>query len=299
MVEQVEISSLDLRYEGFRMTSPGVEKALLVSISEKGIREPLQGVDTKGARILLDGFKRLRCAKKLGIGTAPYASMGADEVLGIIELIRMSNAKSLSILEQARLVDELKTVHKMSVSEIAALIDKSKGWVGMRLGMIAQMSACVIDKIFSGQFPAYAYMYSLRPFIRMNGVNQAEIDEFVSSVSGNHLSIRDIELLAYGYFRGSNDFRHQIKNGNLSWALNQLRQPVTGTIDCTQLERGLLRDLEITQKYMIRVSYKSKDKRLKNNSFFAQANLLAGGILRQIDTFSKTVKDLYDRSGQT
>ena len=53
------------------------------------------------------GFKRLRCAKRLGISMAPYASMGADEVLGIIELIRISNARSLSILEQARFVDEV------------------------------------------------------------------------------------------------------------------------------------------------------------------------------------------------
>jgi hypothetical protein len=27
-------------------------------------------------------------------------------------------------------------------------------------------------KLFSGQFPVYAYMYSLRPFIRMNGINK-------------------------------------------------------------------------------------------------------------------------------
>ncbi|HID69277.1 MAG TPA: chromosome partitioning protein ParB, partial [Desulfobacterales bacterium] len=91
MVDQVEISSFDLRYEGFRMKSPGAEKALLLSILEKGIRDPLQGVDTEGARILLDGFKRLRCARRLGIDIAPYVSMGADEVLGIIELIRISN----------------------------------------------------------------------------------------------------------------------------------------------------------------------------------------------------------------
>jgi hypothetical protein len=122
MVEQVEISSLDLRYEGFRMKSPGAEKALLISIMEKGIRDPLQGVGTKEARILLDGFKRFRCAQRLGIGTVPYASMGTDEVLGIIELIRVSNAKSLSILEQARFVDELKSVYKMSTAEIAVLI---------------------------------------------------------------------------------------------------------------------------------------------------------------------------------
>jgi hypothetical protein len=84
----------------------------------------------------------------------------------------MSNAKSLSILEQAKLIDELKRVHNMSVSEIARLVDKSKGWVGMRVGMIAQMSPLVMRKLFSGQFPVYAYMYSLRPFIRMNGINK-------------------------------------------------------------------------------------------------------------------------------
>ena len=113
MAEQVEIASLDLRYEGFRMKSAGAEKALLLSIAEKGIRDPLQGVDTKEGRILLDGFKRFRCAQRLGIGMAPYVSMGADEALGIIELIRISNAKSLSMLEQARFVDELKSVHKI------------------------------------------------------------------------------------------------------------------------------------------------------------------------------------------
>jgi len=40
MIEQVEISSLDLRYESYRMKSPGAEKALLGSILENGIRTP-------------------------------------------------------------------------------------------------------------------------------------------------------------------------------------------------------------------------------------------------------------------
>ena len=75
MIEEVETSSLDLRYESYRMKSPGAEKALLGSISENGIRDPLQGVDTNEARILLDGFKRYRCAKRLGIGIVPYCSL--------------------------------------------------------------------------------------------------------------------------------------------------------------------------------------------------------------------------------
>ncbi len=299
MVEQVEICSFDLRYESYRLRSTGAEKALLLSISAHGVREPLQGVDKAGERILLDGFKRLRCAAKLNIGIVPYLSLGDDEPCGIIELIRISNAKSLSILEQAKLIDELKSVHHMTVSEIAGLVDKSKGWVGMRVGIIGQMSPLVMRKIFSGKFPVYAYMYTLRPFIRMNGINKKEIDEFVESVAGKKLSIRDIELLAHGYFKGSDELRSQIKSGDILWALSRLKETSANTGDCTELEKRMLRDLEITQKYMQRVTYKSQDKRFNTNSFYAQANLLSGGIVRQLDAFIQAIRQFYDRSRQT
>jgi hypothetical protein len=298
MVRQVEINSLDLRYQGCRMRSPGAEKAMLLSILEKGIRDPLCGIDNEQGRILLDGFKRYRCAQKLGVGIVPYRSLGKDEVTGIVELIRMSNATSLGILEQAKLMDELKSVHQMSVAEIAGLVDKSKGWVGMRVGLIGQMSPLVMGKIFDGKFPVYAYMYTLRPFIRMNGVNKKEIDEFVGSVAGKKLSIRDIEILAHGYFKGGDELRKQIKDGDIVWALSRLKQTSSNADDCTELERQVLRELEITQKYMQRVTCKSQDKRFATSGFFAQANLLSGGILRQLAPFTQAIRQFHDRTGQ-
>lgn len=298
MIEQVEINSLDLRFEGCRIQSKAAENRLLRSISENGIREPLQGVDANDARILLNGFKRYRCAKKLSIGVVPYSSIGNDEALGIIELLRQSNAKSLNILEQAKLVDELKTVYHLKNFEIAGLLEKSKAWVSVRDGILSEMSETVINAIFKGDFPAYAYMYILQKFIRINRISKKEIDEFVKSVSGKNLSVREIEMLAHGYFEGSNEFREQIRNGNIMWGMNRLRQPPAAK-DCTQIEYGMLRDLERLQTYMQRVISKSTDQRFKSNSFFAQANLLAGGVLRQIDSFSKTIKAFYDRSGQT
>jgi hypothetical protein len=87
MVEQVEISSFDLRYEGCRMKNKAAERRLLCSIVEQGIRDPLQGVDAHQGRILLNGFKRYRCAKKLSIGIVPYVSLGSDEAFGILELL--------------------------------------------------------------------------------------------------------------------------------------------------------------------------------------------------------------------
>ena len=299
MIEQVEISSLDVRYESYRMKSNSAEKVLLGSILEHGIREPLQGVDTNAGRILLDGFKRYRCAQHLGIGIVPYCSLGSDEALGIIELLRISNAKSLSILEQARLIDELKTVHGMSNWEIAGSLEKSKSWVSMRCGIIEEMSECVRNKIFSGAFPVYSYMYTLRQFMRMNCVTKEDVDEFVKLVSGRHLSLREIELLAHGYFRGSEEFRRQIQSGNIGWGVSRLKESTANTSACTEVERGMLKDLEITQKYIQRVTYKSKDGRFKTSSFYSQANLLAGGIVRQTESFSKAMREFYDRSGQT
>ena len=298
MVQNVEITSFDLRYESYRMRHKGSERALLCSISDYGVREPVEGVDIKEKRILLNGFKRLRCARKLGIGIVPYTSLGADEVSGIIKLLRTSNAKALSILEQAKLIDDLRNIHTMSVSEIAQTLERSKSWVSMRLGIMCEMSDSVKEKIFSGEFPVYSYMYTLRQFIRMNCIKGSEINEFVDSVAGKNLSIRDIERLAHGYFNGPEEFREQITSGNILWGLEQVKRTSQDVTNCNEAELGMLRDLEIIQKYMRKVIYKSKDTRFKHNSFFAQANLLAGGILSKINIFHRALRGFYDRTGQ-
>ena len=303
MVNVVEISSFDMRYESYRLKNPAREKALLVSIMEQGILEPLQGVDTPNTRILLNGFKRFRCAQKLAIHTVPYISIGTDEVIGIINFLRIANSKNLNIMEQARLIDELKTVHKMSLGEIARLLEKSKGWVSMRFEMFKEISPCIMEKILNGEFPVYSYMYTVRPFIRMNGIKKEEIDEFVVCVSGKNLSIRDIQMLAHGYFKGSADYREQIKSGHISWSLNWLKEnnsPSPGSSGCSELEKAMLRDLEIIEKYMHKVilSKLSKDK-YKSNSFHAQANLLSGEILNQMKSFVDALEEFHDRTKQT
>ena len=295
MVRQVELSSLDLRYESHRLKNPGFEKVLLASILQYGLSEPLQGIDTQDCPILLDGFKRYRCAKKLSISIIPYICLGDDEALGIIKLIRMSTRKGLTILEQAKLIDELTSVHKMSFSEIAGHLGKSKSWVAMRAGLIAQMSELVMEKVFSGQFPVYSFMYTLRPFIRMNGVTKQAVDQFVESVSGKGLSIRDIGLLANGYFKGGDELRDQIVCGDITWSLKQLKESSAGGEGCTGNERKLLKELEITKRYMHRVIYRSSDSRIGSNHFLSQVGLVASGILRQLKRFKAVVERLHGR----
>ena len=298
MAKDVELSSLDLRYEDHRMKNAALEERLLASIAQRGIEEPLEGVQLQDASILLNGFKRYRCARKLQLRSVPYASLGDDEVAGIMNLLRISNNRALSILEQAAFIDELETTGHLSVAEIAKELSRSKSWVSMRLGLISEMSATIRARLFSGAFPVYSYMYTLRSFMRMNGVSGEEIEQFVVAVSDKDLSVRDIEQLAHGYFRGPDSFRQEILKGNLALPLKRLREMPQNPDGCSEFERVMLRDLEITQKYMQRVMGKSQDPRLKSRPFHAQANLLSAAILSRAPAFNQSLKQLHDRSGQ-
>ncbi len=306
MRETVELSSLDLRYEGHRLRDDAREARLLASIAERGIEEPLGGVDTPAARFLLDGFKRCRSAKKLGIDCVPYVSLGAEEATGILNLMRVSTDKGLGILEQARFVVDLLTIHGMNVAEVAQTLSRSKGWVSMRRRLLDEMSPAIQELLFRGAFPVYSYMYTLRPFMRMNTGRRQEIERFVQAVaggtryagSGSRLSVREIELLAHAYFRGPASLREAIEGGKLGWSLDQLKRVPEDREGCNEFERGLLRDLELLRKSMQRVMVRCHDPRLTNRAFYAQANLLTAGLLSTLEPFGERMKEFHDRSGQ-
>jgi hypothetical protein len=308
MATEVELASLDLRYEGFRLKAPTLEERLLASIAQRGVEEPLEGVDLPAAqgtagvpnrRVLLNGFKRWRCARKLGLGIVPYRSLGADEAAAILGLLKTSNDRSLSILEQAAFIAELRQGRGMNLAEIAAELSRSKSWVSMRLGLWAEMSDKVREQLFRGAFPVYSYMYLLRQFMRMNGVKAEQIEQFVLAVSGQGLSVREVEQLAHGFFRGPESFREEIRQGNLALPLARLRAAPQSPDGCSEFERVLLGDLEVLAKYMQRVMGKSQQHtKLTSRAFHAQCHLLSAGILSRSRAFLDTLRQLHDRNGQ-
>jgi hypothetical protein len=298
MACEIELDSLDLRYESFRLKEPALEEKLLGLIAQRGIEEALEGVEVAGARILLNGFKRYRCARKLRLGTVPYGSLGQDEVVGIITLLRSSQRRVLSILEEARFIAQLRDTSQLSVAQIASDLSRSKAWVNVRLGLLSGMSAKVLEKIFSGAFSVYAYMYVLRQCMRLPGVKSEQIEEFVLAVSGHGLSVREVAQLAHGCFRGPESLRAEILKGNFALPLQQMQAAAQSCQECSEFERILLGDLESTQKYMQRVMGKSLDPRLKSRAFHAQSHLLTAGIISRSRAFFHTMRQLYDRSGK-
>lgn len=294
----VEVAQLDLRYESCRLASPTAEGRLLVAIAQAGIREPLQGVEVAGVRILLNGFKRLRCARKLRLATVPFVALATDETAGIVCLLRAANDHALSLLEQARFLDELKGTGGLSVAEIAQQVSRSPAWVSLRLGVLAELSPLVRAALFDGAFPVYSYLYTLRPFRRLNGA--AAVDEFVAALRGQKLSARQIEQLAHGFFRGPESLREQIRQGHLALPLQRLKDLPEDPDGCSEFERVVVADLEQTQKLLVRLMTRSADRRrLSSRPFRVQAHLLCAGLLCRLPVFTQTLRQLHDHCGQT
>lgn len=304
MTEEIELTQLDCRYESYRIKNPKLEGQLLTSIAEFGIKQPLQGVPIEERYVLLNGFKRYRCARKLKLSAVPFSSVGEDTAEGIIGLLRPREDAGLNILEQARFVDELANVRAMNIAQIACALSRSKSWVRMRLGLILQMSEKVRQEVFAGRFPAYSFMYTLRQFMRMKGVDRELTEQFVLAVSGQQLSVREIDRLAHGFFRGPDSFRQEILRGNLSFSLKhleQLREALHDTQNqeiLSEFERVALQDLERVSKYMQRVMGKSQDLRLKSRAFHAQAHVLTTSLLNRVAPFTQSITKLNDRSRQ-
>lgn len=289
-----ETGEIDTHFEGCRLKDRKKEKVLLSSILEQGIKEPLQCVEKPGGELmLLDGFKRLRCAKKLGIEVLPVASLGEDAALGILQLIRSSAAPGLTVFEQAALVDELNRSYGMGVREIARQLDKSPAWAAMRLGLVESMSPGVKEEIISGRFPVRSYMYTLRVFTRVNTVK--DVNAFVKAVSGKGLSIREIDMLAGGYFKGGEKLKEQVLKGNIDWTLRQLKRDEPAPLDVT--EDKALKDLKLAEGCIRRIPYKLTDQRLKTEQFIDASKPIIITILKKLTFFRETLEEFHDYTG--
>jgi hypothetical protein len=167
----------------------------------------------------------------------------------------------------------------------------------MRRTLFEEMSEDIERILFRGAFPVYSYMYTLRPFMRMNSVGKQEVERFVKATAGKRLSVREIEMLAHGYFRGPASLRGAVDQGKWKWSLEQMQAVPEDSDACNQIERALLRDLEQLLKAIGRVMARCDSERLVTRVFYAQANLLVAGVLSRRESFFQKMEELYDRSG--
>jgi len=196
------------------------------------------------------------------------------------------------------LIDELRRVHKLLVGEIARRLERSTAWVSVRLGLSSELTPVISEKIMSGAFPMHAYLASVRPITRVNKIQATEIEGFISATAGKGLSVRELDILAKGYFKGGEEFRGHVKNGDVRWCLDTLRATAaSGTKAASNDdEQKLLSDLDAVQWRLRRLPRLLSSPRIQSPGALAEAHLLTGGIVRLIVPFTKAIKEFYDRT---
>jgi ParB-like chromosome segregation protein Spo0J len=292
-MEKVEIQHINRQFEYLRLKDARREQRLLSQILEEGLHEPLGCLLKKDEWILLDGFKRLRSCEKLKIHKVAVINLGQDETDAMLRVLRRTALEPVHIIEQAGMVEYLHQKASMGISEIARHLNRSPAWVSVRVGLIERMSPTVREAVFSGKLPVRVVMYSLKPFTRVK-TKAKEIDEFVRSVAGKGLSVREIDALAGAYFQENPLMREQIRQGQLNWTLNQIKAIREESESKPSEEPMELKRLQWLQQSMHKVTYQFKPCEVKDKGLWPKAQRTIQAILNLMPVCQKTLEESID-----
>jgi len=139
-------------YERLRIIYPKADGVVERSLKQYGQLLPIVVSPAKDDSYeLLDGFKRLRGAKKLGLKTLkakPVCLSGHALKAAIIQLNHKGS--TIAQLEEAMIVHSLNKEDALKQVEIAVLLGRHKSWVSRRISLIEALAQEVLDQIRLG-----------------------------------------------------------------------------------------------------------------------------------------------------
>lgn len=297
--EEIEISELDTRFEGHKTRDPVVEKKLVGDLSGGSLLSPLLTANIEGAIVLLDGFKRRRAALHLNWTTICCQNVAESEVTGIMELLQRSRGHKMDLYAEACFVLRLQKVHHFNAGELAKTLGRSKGWVSMRSQFTADMSSKTEDKLRSGEFPLHAWMYSVKPFTRMNGTNKSLVEEFVLlCIKGKH-TLREIDILARIWFEQGEENRREIRTGNAQFILSRLDEKVKNGSCLSPKEQESMKVLDYVERALRKCNshrFGGLDK--SSREYRSQGHLCCTTILSNLETVKTKLEVLHGQCGK-
>lgn len=186
--ENVRLSTTMIgeRFAPLRIVEPRAELAMLVSMEKYGQLTPVALCRTApGEQQLLDGFKRLRAARKLGIDELSARVFELNVRAGKATMLQLNRVgRAISGMEEALVVHSLYHEDGLNQVEIALLLNRHKSWVCRRLALIERLSDEAQQMIKLGLLPA-----SLgTELARLQRRNQ---DLLLATIREHHLSVRE------------------------------------------------------------------------------------------------------------
>jgi KorB domain len=155
--EQLPLAGIGERFTSLRLADPVTEQALQHSLQKYGQLTPLIACRFAADQPpeLLDGFKRLRVGRQMGLTTLAVRPMTVTLRAGKAALVHFNRVgRAISGMEEALVVHSLCHEDGLTQVEIARLLGHHKSWVCRRLMLIQRLSDEVQESIRLGLLPA-------------------------------------------------------------------------------------------------------------------------------------------------
>ena len=184
--EQIPIESIGERFGSLRIIEPRAERAMVESMSKYGQLTPVVVFRIAPDRHeLLDGFKRLRAGRHLGIRELTVRSWVVSLRAAKAAMLQLNRVgRAISTLEEAMVVHSLIHDDGLSQVEIGLLLGRHKSWVSRRASIISRLSDEVQNDIRLGLLPASLGV----ELARLQRCNQERVLE---SIRKHHLTWRE------------------------------------------------------------------------------------------------------------
>lgn len=174
------------RFAPLRIVEPQAERTMLHSMEKYGQLSPVAVCRiAPGEQELLDGFKRLRAARQLGLAelsARPFDVSIRAAKTTMLQLNRVGRA--ISGMEEALVVHSLHHEDGLNQVEIALLLNRHKSWVCRRLALIERLSDEAQQMIRLGLLPA-SFGAELAKLQRCNQ------DLLLTAIREHHLTWRE------------------------------------------------------------------------------------------------------------
>lgn len=188
-LETRAVASLDERYAHLRLPQPRAERAMAESMRRYGQLSPVVGCVRAEKLAVIDGFKRLRAAVKLGQETLTVRVTELSERAAVAAIYGMNKGgRGLADLEEALVVRELVRTHGLTQPEVGELLGRHKSWVSRRLSLVERLDETVQQDVRVGLVPVTV----ARELVRLPRGNQPEV---AATIHRHGLTSRDGSLL--------------------------------------------------------------------------------------------------------
>jgi ParB/RepB/Spo0J family partition protein len=201
---QVELHQLDLKYEGLKVQDRQAEGKLVASMTAHGQLSAVVVVSAEGQAgrwVLVDGFKRVRAARRLALDVVEAMEWTGTEVEALVATHHLERSRRHTALEEAYLIRTLQEEHGLCQPEIGRLLGRSTSWVSRRLGLIKELPEWLQEHVREGTLRCHAAVKYLLPLAR---AKRADAETLARHIGRLSLSTRQVGVL-YAAWRGGDE----------------------------------------------------------------------------------------------